>query len=64
MGKALPNSMTGTDNSAFSIGKITILVSLRNIMTAFYHVTFRGPFSRAEELLMSWRNFTHCQQRL
>lgn len=43
-GKALPKSMTGADSPAFSVGKISVLVSLRKTGTAFYHVTFSKTF--------------------
>lgn len=43
-GKALPKSMTEADSPAFSVGKISVLVSLRKTATAFYHVTFSKTF--------------------
>lgn len=39
-GKALPKSMTGADSPAFSVGKISVLVSLRKTATAFLSCNF------------------------
>lgn len=62
-GKALPKSMMTADSPAFSIGKISVLVSLRKTATAFYHVTFSKTFF-IEGLNRSQQNLTCCQQRL
>lgn len=51
MGRALPKGMTGADSPAFSIGKRTVLASLRKTAIAFYHITLRELFSKVQGLI-------------